>query len=445
MKSRSGLRATGVFVSALAAILVATPGQASVLDIPSAKNVIGAELDRSQEDLIALYKSIHSQPELSFQEVRTAAKLAAETRRLGFTVTEQVGKTGVVAIYRNGPGPTVMVRTELDALPMEEKTGVPYASKVTQISAGKESFVAHSCGHDLHMAIWVGVARSLLATKNKWKGTLIFVGQPSEELGGGAKAMLDDGLLSRFGKPDFGFALHVGPTPYDEIGYRAGSVTSNSDDVDIRFKGRGGHGSAPNLTIDPVVEAARFIVDVQSVVSREKNPNAFGVISIGSIQGGTARNIIPDEVVLRGTVRSHDADVRSALLSGIRRTAAAVADMAGAPPPEVTLTESTKAVVNDAALTERTATMLKAAFGNKVLQLPHAGTASEDYSEFILAGVPSFFFTIGGYDPAVIADAKAKGVQLPGNHSSLFAPVPGPSIRTGVEAMTLAVMNVLTP
>jgi amidohydrolase len=430
--------------AALAAFSV-TAGRALALDVRLTKVAVDAELDRDYPHLDALYKDIHSHPELSFQEARTAAKLTGEMRTLGFVVTEHIGKTGIVAIYHNGAGPIVLVRTELDALPMEEKTGLPYASTAKQSVGGKETFVDHSCGHDIHMAVWVGTAKALVAMKDKWHGTLMFIGQPSEELGGGAKAMLADGLFQRFGKPDYGFALHVGPGPYGDVMYKAGVVTSNSDDLEIRFNGRGGHGAMPNLTVDPVVEAGHFIVDVQSVVSREKDPAAFGVVSIGEIQGGSARNIIPDNVVLLGTIRSHTPEVRTALRVGIERTAKAVADMAGAPPAQVTLTESTKAVVNDQTLTDRTAVVFKAAFGDKAIQRSDPGSASEDYSEFILAGVPSLYFSLGGLDPAKVADAKAKGIQLPGNHSSAFAPVPEPSIRTGVEAMTLAVMNVLAP
>ena len=219
--------------------------------------------------LETLYKDLHANPEIAFQEVQTAAKMAAEMRKLGFEVTEKIGGTGVVAIYKNGAGPTVLVRTELDALPMEEKTGLPYASKAKAQSNGRETFVAHSCGHDIHMASWVGTARTLLAMKDQWKGTLMFVAQPAEETVSGARAMVKDGLFTRFPKPDFAFALHTSPSPYGFVGYKVGAVTSNSDSLEITFKGRGGHGSAPDKTIDPIAIAARFVTDVQTVVSRE--------------------------------------------------------------------------------------------------------------------------------------------------------------------------------
>jgi hippurate hydrolase len=255
--------------------------------------------------------------------------------------------------------------------------------------------------------------------------------------------MLADGLFQRFGKPDYGFAQHVYNGPYGTIAYKAGVISSNSDSMDIRFIGRGGHGSMPSAAIDPVLIAARFVVDVQSVISREKDPAAFGVVTVGAIQGGSAGNIIPSDVVLRGTIRSYDPEVRARLWSGIERTARAEAEMAGAPPPEVKLVHGAEAVVNDAGMAARTGKVFKAAFGENVSVSPAPGAASEDYSEFVMAGVPSLYFSLGGYDPAKIAAAKASGVPLPENHSPYFAPTPEPSIRTGTEAMTLAVMSVL--
>jgi len=430
--------------AALAVFLLSTVSAFAVpLDVPATKAAVDHLLDMTYPHLDALYKDIHAHPELAFQENATAAKLAKEMRALGFEVTEHVGQTGIVAIYKNGPGPTVMVRTELDALPMEEKTGLPYASHATQMYNGKVTPVDHSCGHDIHMTSWVGTATALVAMKNKWSGTLMFIGQPAEERVSGAKAMLADGLFTRFRKPDMGFALHDGPNAYGEVFYRAGVESSSADAFDLTFFGRGGHGSEPNAAIDPVLIASRFVVDVQSIVSRERDPAAFGVITVGAIQGGTAGNIIPDNVVLRGTVRSFDQDVRKKLLAGIARTANAEAAMAGAPPPELHFTESTDSVVNDQALTDRTAPVFKAAFGDHAVAMPKPIYASEDYSAFVAAGVPSLYFEIGVYDPKRVAAARAGGPPLPNNHSPLFAPVPEPTIRTGVEAMTLAVMNVM--
>jgi len=396
--------------------------------------------------LETIYRDIHSHPELGFEEVRTAALLAAEMRTLGFQVTEKVGKTGVVAIYRNGTGPTVMVRTELDALPMEEKSGLPYASKAKALFNGRDTYVAHSCGHDIHMASWIGSARALVAMKDKWQGTLMFVAQPAEELVSGAKSMLADGLFTRFPKPDFAFALHTSPAPYGTIAYNVGAVTSNSDGLEITFKGRGGHGSAPDKTIDPIAIAAHFITDVQTVISREKDPMQFGVVTIGAVQAGTVGNIIPDAATLRGTIRSYDPAVRDKLLSGVRRTANAVAMMAGAPPPDVALVEGGLAVVNSEAVVTRTETVLKAAFGSKNVQRVPPITASEDFSAFVNEGVPSMFFFVGVSDPQQVAESmKPGGKPLPFNHSPFFAPVPEPSIKTGVQAMSLTVLNVLMP
>eukprot|EP01037_Dinobryon_pediforme_P011409 gene11409-11498_t len=365
-------------------LMASSSATAAQRDVAANKAAIDKVLDAEYPHLDTLYKDIHAHPEIGFQEIKTAAKLASEMRTLGFEVTEHVGRTGIVAILRNGPGPLVLVRTELDALPLQEKTGLPYASVDKQIWEGRETFVDHACGHDIHMASWVGTAKALVALKAKWRGTVMFIGQPAEETVGGARAMLADNLFQRFGKPDYGFGLHVGPAPFGTVSYKSGVSTSNSDSFEIRFLGRGAHGSMPSLSIDPVMMAGRFIVDVQSV---------------------------------------------------------AVAEMSAAPSPAINITEGGKAVVNDAALTERTAAVFKAAFGDKVSAQTSPSSASEDYSEFILAGVPSVFFSIGGIDPAKIA--AAKGAPMPVNHSPYFAPTPEPTIRTGVEAMTLAVLNVM--
>jgi amidohydrolase len=416
------------------------PAQAQ-MDVAHLKTAIETSVENDYPKLDALYKDIHAHPEVAFQEVKTASKLAAEMRALGFDVTEKVGKTGLVAIYRNGDGPTIMVRTELDALPMEEKTGLAYASHDKTTWNGRETFVAHSCGHDIHMAIWVGTAKTLVGLKDQWHGTLMFIAQPAEETVSGAKAMLADGLFTRFPKPDLGFALHDRPLAYGTINYRVGVGSSNSDSLAIKFHGHGGHGAAPQLTIDPVMIAARFIVDVQSVISREKDPTEFGVVSIGAIQAGTAENIIPDDALVLGTIRSFKPEVRAKMLAGIERTAKAAAAMSDAPPPDITITEGAKAVMNDPAVVATAEKVLKVAFGDKFTTSPPT-TPSEDFSEFINAGVPSMFFNIGVYDPERVAAARnGTGPQLPSNHSPLFAPVPKPTIETGVEAMTLAVLS----
>jgi hippurate hydrolase len=436
----------GFLMCAAAALAIAAPvaDAAKGFDVAAAKAAIDKNLDADYPGLDAVYKDIHEHPELGFQETRTAALLAARMRALGFEVTEHVGKTGIVAVYRNGAGPTVLVRTELDALPMEEKTGLPYASRVQADWRGSKTFVDHACGHDIHMAAWLGTAQQLVKLKDRWHGTLVFIGQPAEEIVGGARAMLADGLFTRFPKPDMGFALHDGAMAYGHVFYRPGVLTSNVDSIEITFHGRGGHGARPQATIDPVLIAARFVVDVQSLVSREKDPQAAGVVSIGAIQGGSAGNIIPDQVTVRGTIRDFDPQTREKLTTGVARVAKAEAQMAGAPEPTIEIGgERVDSVVNDETLTARTAPVFKAAFGDRAHLQPEPATPSEDYSEFVKAGLPSFFFNIGVYAPEKVEAAEKGGPPLAGNHSPQFAPVPEPTIRTGVEAMTLAVMNAM--
>jgi hippurate hydrolase len=408
------------------------------------KGAVASRVDAMYPWADAIYKDLHAHPEIAFQETRSAAKLAAEMRKLGFEVTEKVGRTGLVALLRNGAGPTVLVRTELDGLPMEEKTGLPYASRARAQGEAGDTFVTHSCGHDVHMAAWLAAARTLAEMKSHWHGTLMFIGQPAEEVGGGARAMLEDGLFTRFPKPDYAFALHSWPLAYGTIGFNSGAVSSNSDGLEIVFKGRGGHGSAPDKALDPIAIAARFIVDVQTVVSREKDPKEFGVVTIGAIQGGTVGNIIPDSVRLRGTIRSYSPDVRAKLLDGVRRVANASAAMAGAPAPEIVLKANGDAIVNDDALVRRTEAVFKEAFGAANAQRMPAMTASEDFSLYAEQGVPSMFFFTGVYDPQAVAASQRPGAaQLPFNHSPFYAPVPAPSIKTAAEAMSLAVLNVL--
>lgn len=423
-------------------LLLAHAAQAQ--DASKRKAEVADQVNRMYPKLERIYKDLHSHPEIAFQEVRTAGVLAAEMRHIGFEVTEKVGKTGLVAIYKNGAGPTVLVRTELDGLPMEEKTGYDYASKAHTLMDGRDTFVAHSCGHDIHMASWLGTARTLVAMKSQWKGTLMFIAQPAEETVSGAKAMIADGLFMRFPKPDFAFALHSWPVAYGTIGYNIGAVSSNSDSIEILFKGRGGHGSAPDKAIDPIAIAARFVVDVQTVISREKDPKEFGVVTIGAIQGGTVGNIIPDSVLVRGTIRSYSPAVRAKLLDGVRRVANASAMMANAPAPDVTLLQGGAAVINNEALVLSTEAVLKNAFGNANVGRIAPMTASEDFSQFVNEGIPSMFFFTGVYDPKAVADAETPGGKpIAFNHSPFYAPVPEPSIKTAAQAMSLAVLNVM--
>jgi hippurate hydrolase len=420
---------------ALAAALSTFAFGAQAQQTAPLKTQVGARVDAMYPWLDGVYKDLHAHPEIAFQEVRTADKLAGEMRKLGFEVTEKVGKTGLVAVLRNGAGPTVLVRTELDGLPMEEKTGLPYASRGP---------ATHSCGHDVHMASWLGAARTLVELKPQWKGTLVFIAQPAEETGGGAKAMLADGLFTRFPKPDVAFALHSWPLAYGTVGFNEGTVSSNSDGLEIVFKGRGGHGSAPDKALDPIAIAARFVTDVQTVISREKDPKEFGVVTIGAIHGGTVGNIIPDSVQVRGTIRSYSPEVRTKLLDGVRRVANASAAMAGAPAPEIQLTANGAAIVNDNELVRKTEAVFRDAFGPANAQRMPAMTASEDFSLYALQGVPSMFFFTGIYDPKTVADSQRPGgTPIAFNHSPYYAPVPEPSIKTAAQAMSLAVLNVM--
>jgi amidohydrolase len=456
---------------AIALTILAFSGAPAVggIDPVATKVEVDAILAKTYPHLEALYKDIHSHPELAFQETRTAALLATEMRHLGFTVTEKVGGTGIVAIYHNGSGPVVLVRTELDALPIEEETELPYASKVQivwtqrpgvtlmsgqhdngsrQMTVPSKTFVSHVCGHDSHMAWWVGTAETLLMLKSQWSGTLMFIGQPAEETLSGAKAMLADGLFTRFPKPAFGFAAHVAPLPAGSILLKDGTALSAADNLAITFLGRGGHGARPSDTIDPIVISAHFVSDVQAIISREKDSIQPGVITVGSFQAGTSANIIPDHADLKLTLRSTMPGVRAALRAGVLRTAKAVADMANAPTPEISLLSGTAPLINDAQLDAEEAAAMKSAFGDKFAFVPAtepAGMASEDFSELINAGMPSAYFTIGGTTAELMADYKAKGQPIPVNHSPYFHPAPEPTIKTGVEVLTLAVMMVAQP
>ncbi len=429
----------------LAASLLASPAMAAAPDPKADAARVDAVLDKGYPQLEALYKDIHQHPEIAFHEVRTAALLADRMRKLGFEVTEKVGGTGIVALYRNGAGPTVLVRTELDGLPLLEKTGLPYASRATQEIDGKVVPTMHGCGHDIHMSWWIATAQALLTMKDRWHGTLMFVAQPAEETVEGAKAMLKDDFFKRFPKPDYGFAAHVMPYPAGTVMLKEGPVTSAADAVKITFKGKGAHGSMPADSIDPIVMGAHFISDVQTVISRELTPGTFGVITVGTFHAGTVENIIPDSAELRLTLRSHDPEVRRQLLAGVRKTALAAASIAGAPEPDIAYLYGTAVTFNEVRLTDAVAQKLKIAMPGQVTVEPDykpAGSGSEDYSEFVNAGIPSVFIGIGGSSQAVLDRAKTEGRKPPVNHSPFFAPDPEPSIRAGTKALTLSVLSV---
>src|SRR5208283_3018971 len=385
-------------------------------------------------------------PELSLHEVNTASKLSLRLREFGYDVTEKVGGTGVVGILRNGAGLTVMLRTELDALPVEEKTGLSYASTVrTKDDDGHDVPVMHACGHDVHMAAWIGTAAIMAQTKQDWHGTLILVAQPAEERAMGAKNMVTDGLFTRFPKPDVGVALHTTNTlPAGKVGFTPEYAASNADAVNITVYGKGGHGAIPESTVDPIVIAARMILTLQTIVSRETKAGTRAIITVGYIQGGTKNNIIPDEVHLGLTVRSDTPEVRKHLLSAIERVAKAEAEAADAPkPPLVRLMESTDALYNDPKLAERMTQVLIQALGADNVVKEPAIMASEDYSYFVEAGVPSFYFWLGVANPVKFKEAQASGVTLPSNHSPFFAPDMEPSLKTAVEAELALLRNLL--
>jgi hippurate hydrolase len=439
---RSICRLSVFKISATSMLLLAMPA----IEAFAQNSPLDKQVSSVLPDAQALYLDLHQHPELSSHETRTAAELASRLRTLGYDVTEHVGGTGVVAMLKNGPGPTVMLRTELDALPVEEKTGLAYASKVrTKDDSGRDVGVMHACGHDVHMAALFGTASIMAHSKESWHGTLMLIGQPAEETITGADKMLKDGLFTRFPKPDIGIAMHdTNGLPFGKVGITPRYAKANADSVRITVFGKGGHGAQPHTTVDPVLIAARIAVTVQSIVSREIKPGDAAVITIGYIQAGTKNNIIPDDAQMGFTVRSYKPDVRQHLLAGIERVAKAEAMAAGADKmPLVEKYESTSAVYNDPVLTQHLATTLEGVLGKGTVVTEEPIMTSEDYSYFVEQGVPSFYFTLGVADPQKLADAKAAGKQLPSNHSPLFAPVAEPSLKTGMTAEVTILRDLL--
>ncbi|PYV71634.1 MAG: amidohydrolase [Acidobacteria bacterium] len=405
------------------------------------------EVESVYSDAHALYLDIHQNPELSRHETQTAGKLASRLRSLGYEVTEHVGGTGIVAVLKNGSGPTVMLRTELDALPVEEKTGLPYASTVhTKDDAGRDVPVMHACGHDLHMAAIVGTAESMAKSKGTWHGTLMLIGQPAEETISGASSMIKDGLMNRFPRPDVAVALHVGnELPAGKVGIVSGIYNTNADSLRITIYGKGGHGSAPHTAIDPIVIAARTILALQTITSREVKPGELAVITVGYIHAGTKNNIIPDQAELGLTIRTYKNDVRKQVLAAVARITKAEAEAAGAPrEPSIERYEGTDAVYNEPALAQRLRAPLEAALGKNNVVTEEPITASEDFSVFVEQGIAGFYFSLGGADPEKLAEAKAAGTRLPSNHSPLFAPDVDPSLRTAIEAEIAVLRNLLS-
>ncbi len=405
------------------------------------------EVDAVYPDAHALYLDLHQNPELSSHETQTAEKLAGRLRSLGYEVTEHVGGTGVVALLKNGAGPTVMLRTELDALPVEEKTDLPYASKVhAKDDAGRDVAVMHACGHDVHMASLIGTAAVMAHSKDTWHGTLMLVGQPAEETISGAKKMLEDGLFTRFPKPDVAVALHVGNAlAAGRVGIVSGTYDTNGDSLRITIYGKGGHGSAPHTTVDPIVIAARTILALQTIVSREVKPGEMAVVTVGYVQAGTKNNIIPDQAVMGLTVRTYKAEIRKQILAAIARITKAEAEAAAAPrEPLIEHPEFTDSVYNDPGLAQRLRGPLEAALGQERVVTSEAKTASEDFSYFVNQGIPGFYFDLGGADPEKLAQAKAAGTSLPSNHSPLFAPDAEPAIKTGIVGEVAVLRNLFS-
>ncbi|MEP6808749.1 MAG: amidohydrolase [Chthoniobacterales bacterium] len=416
--------------------------------------------DAELPSLVTIYKDLHTHPELSGLEEKSSSIVAKELKAAGCDVTDHLGKYeqpgmtgyGVVGLMKNGDGPTVLVRTDLDGLPVEEETGLPYASKDTQTNPeGKQVHTMHACGHDIHMSTFIGVARAMAKLKGQWKGTVVFLGQPAEETGSGAKAVLADGLYTRFPKPNFVIGLHdSAQMEAGKVGVTDGYIYANVDSVDVTVKGLGGHGAYPHKTKDPIVLAAEMIVDWQTIVSREVDPIDSAVVTVGSIHGGTKHNIIPDEVKMQLTVRSYKKETRDKVLASIARIAKGLAEAAGIPAdrmPIVTVekNEFTPSTYNNPELTKRVATALKTALGADNFEITEPTMGGEDFSLYSLEdhSVPACMFTVGAVDPAKMAESKKTGAALPSLHSSKFAPVPEPTIRAGVIGMTATLLDLL--
>jgi amidohydrolase len=431
---------------------------AGVLPLLAADN-LRPQIDRELPSLTAIYKDLHQRPELSTHEERTAAFLAGELKKAGYAVTEHVGKyrdgspaAGVVAVLKNGAGPTLLVRTELDALPVEEKTGLPYASQVrTKNDAGQEVGVMHACGHDLHMTSLLGTARLLVTLKDRWSGTLMLIGQPAEETVGGAEAMVRDGVYTRFGKPDYAIALH--DDPYIEAGkvaVVAGPLLASSTSVDVTIRGLGGHGARPEMTKDPIVMAAEFVLALQTIVSRQLSPVDPGVVTVGSIHGGAKHNVIPDDVTLQISTRAFSEEARKTILAAIERTARGIALAAGvpedrAPVVKVREDEAVPVTYNDPKLAARLRPVFAAALGDANVIDGKPEMVSEDFGLFGLEGrqIPIFMFRLGAANPQRLEESRRTGKPLPSLHSSLFYPEMEPAIRTGVIATTAAALDLL--
>ncbi|WP_263588534.1 amidohydrolase [Sphingopyxis sp. GC21] len=425
---------------------------ALALTMPAAAQSLGDQVQQQMPSLMTIYKDLHANPELSFMEVRSAGILAAEARKLGFDVTEKVGGTGVVAVMKNGPGPVVLVRADMDGLPVTEQTGLPGASKVrVTTKEGVETGVMHACGHDTHMTSWIGTARLMAANKDKWSGTLVMIGQPAEERGAGARMMLEDGLYTRFPKPQYALAFHdAAQFPAGAIGYTPGYALANVDSVDILVKGVGGHGAYPQATKDPIVLASRIVTALQTLVSREISPLVSAVVTVGSFHAGAKHNIIPDEARLQLTVRSYTDEVRNHLLDGIARVAKGEAIAAGLPDDKLPVVsvekdEFTPSTFNTPDFTEDMAAFLTTRFGDKrVIKMPPV-MGGEDFGRFSRddKDIKSLIIWVGGVPQAELDAAKKEGRTLPSLHSPFWAPDAPAVISTATEALTSMAMKLM--
>jgi hippurate hydrolase len=422
----------------------------------AAQTDLAASVERQLPALTETYKHFHRNPELSRHEEQTSAFVAGELRNLGYTVTEHVGKyedgtqaLGVVAVLENGPGPRLMIRTDMDALPVEEKTGLEYASTVKTTNAqGQQVGVMHACGHDLHMTVLLGTAREMVERKSQWHGTLMLVGQPAEEVVQGAAALLADHLYERFGRPDFVLAEHdTNDAPAGSIALKGGPLLASSTAFNVMIRGVGGHGSAPQAGKDPIVLAAEFVLVAQTIVSRQIDPQQPAVLTVGTIHGGTKNNIIPDEVTLGFTLRTYSPAVRDQIMAAVRRTAKGLAEAYGIPAermPTLEIIESTPATYNDTALAEQLRSYATAVLGKEYVLEARPVMGSEDVGLFSLDGkIPAVMYWLGAADADKLAESRKTGVPLPGLHSALFAPVYEPAIRTGVTAMTAMALGLL--
>ena len=430
-------------MAALAAILLGPVSNASAQNRPAD---IAAEVDAVYAQADALYRDLHRQPELSGREEKTAATLAAGLRALGYEVTTGVGRTGVVGVLKNGAGPVVLLRTELDGLPVEEKTGLDYASTArTKDDDGVDVGLMHACGHDLHMAAWMTTARIMAGARDRWAGTLVLIGQPAEEMVRGAQWMIEDGLLTRFPRPDFALAIHDDARyPAGVVGYRAGPVLSNSDNIRVTIYGAGGHGARPETTVDPVVIAARTVLALQTIVSREVSPFDAAVITVGTIHAGTKANIIPAEARIELSVRSLTDKVRAHLLSAIDRIVKAEA-VAGRSPKEPVIERfgGTDALVNDPALTQRVSGALVRVLGSERVKEVAPEMASEDFSRFHKAGIPTLMLRIGAVEPTAFEAAEKAGVTPPSLHSPLFAPDRERTLKAAIAAEVISLRELM--